>query len=176
MLSHLRVANNIRSPKCKNSTSHSLIAQVTCLIALVTSQHSDFWALFTDRFIWSQLRDSTFVSLVQCISSVLYFLCILSLLLCFFLACQLVDSQREPVQPCRPVNICSPPATACWLFHRVFFGNFHVLLRIIAFLLLQVQVSTGTSWPVPTTWYLMSLKHVLADDSNYQFRWLLRHL
>ena len=76
----------------------SLIAQVTCLIALVTSQHSDFWALFTDRFTCSQLRDSTFVSLVLCILSVFYFfvlffLCTFYLWCCVFLS---LSAGRQP--------------------------------------------------------------------------------
>ena len=128
----------------------SLIAQVTCLIALVTSQHSDFWALFTDRFTCSQLRDSTFVSLVLCILSVFYFfvlffLCTFYLWCCVFLS---LSAGRQPTWAGSTVRSSQHllPARHCLLtISQSFFANFHILLRIIAFLLLQVQVSTGTS-------------------------------
>ena len=89
----------------------------------------------------------------------------------FFWACQLVDSQREPVQPCAPVNICCSPATADY-----FFANFIFCQESSPFLNCKSTFAPRLPvpvWSVPKTRYLMSLEQGLADESNYRFRWLL---
>ena len=157
----------------------SLIALVTCLISLVTSQHSDFWALFTDRFTYSQLRDSTFVSLLLCILRGFFcaVFCVFYLWSCVFLS---LSAGRQPTWAGSTVPPSQHllPARHCWLFHRVYFANFIFCQESSPFLCCKSTFAPRLPvpvWSVPTTWYLMSLEQGLADDSNYRFRWLLRH-
>ena len=162
MLSHLRVASNIEIQKCKNSTSHQ--SDCTSHLSDFTSHQSAFSFLSTIHLsVYINSAARFYICIfgtvyIKCILFFLYcFLCILSLVLCFF---ELVSWSTANVSRFnRAAQSTFAPRPPLLTISQSLFCQFYILSRIIAFLVLQVNICSP-----PASASLVSANYLIPHE------------